>query len=188
MLGDYRGAEDRLQESLAVARDSDYRFAMGLALDGLGQVAFTEGRYVEAQAFFSDSTSLFRDMGGPHRLSRVLDHRGQNSLALGDRSHAHDDFQAALRLAYDGGLLPSVLSALTGLAALEAGQNANQEALERVLYVLRHPASPQETKDRAARLRTKLESGLPQAAVEAAQRRVPSMDLGEVVRQAIANT
>jgi tetratricopeptide (TPR) repeat protein len=188
LLGSYREAETWLRESLELARESDYRFAVGLALDGLGQVAYDEGRYSEAQVFLAESTSLFREMGDPdhHRLSRVLNHHGLNALALGDRAGARDDFRAALRMAYEGGVLPPALSALTGLAALDASQEANAEALALVIFVLQHPASPQETKNRAARLREELESRLPQVAIEAAGQRARSTDLAGLVHRMLA--
>jgi predicted ATPase/DNA-binding XRE family transcriptional regulator len=189
LLRRYREAESALRESLELARESDYRFAVGLALDGLGQVAYDEGRHSEAQVFLAESATIFRDMGDPdhHRLARVLNVHGLNALALGDRAGARHDFLAALKMAYEGGVLPPVLSALTGLAALDMGQDANQDALALVLFVHQHPASPHETKDRAARLRVELESRLPQAAIEAAQQCAPSMKLPEVVRQALAD-
>jgi hypothetical protein len=72
------------------------------------------------------------------------------------------------------------------LAALETGSNADPGALARLVYICQHPASPQETKDRAAQLRAELEARLPPAAVEAAQQRARSMDLAEAVQPVLA--
>lgn len=182
LLGEYREAEKLLQESLQLSRDHGYRFATGLALDGLGHIAYAEGRYEEAQPFFLESASLFREMGDTHRLSRTLNHQGFNSLALNQLVDAQSYFYSALRLAYEGGSLPSTFNALTGLAALETQQKTSQETLEMVLYILQHPASAQETKDLATQLRLELESRLPQDEIEAAQQRVASKNLDEFVR------
>jgi predicted ATPase/transcriptional regulator with XRE-family HTH domain len=185
--GDTREAEKRLRESLELAREIDYRFAMGFALDGLGEVAYAEGRYDEAHAFFAESAGLLREMGDTYSLSRTLNHQGLNALALGDPAGARSHFNAALRLAYAGQFLPSVLAALAGLAALDTGPDAGPSALELVLIVLQHPASSQETKDRAAQLRAELEARLPQAAIKAAQQRARSSELAEVVRSVLAS-
>jgi len=121
-------------------------------------------------------------MGDTHRLSRTLNHQGLNSLALDQLVDAQSYFYSALRLAYEGGSLPSTLTALTGLAALETHQKTSPETLEMVLYILQHPASAQETKDLATQLRLELESRLPQEEIEAAQQRVASKNLDDFVR------
>ncbi len=121
-------------------------------------------------------------MGDTHRLSRTLNHRGLNSLALGDPVGAENDFHAALNLAYEGGFTPATLNALMGLATLEAQQVASEETLELVLYILQHPSSAQETKNLAARLQMELATKLPQSEIESTQQRVTSKNLDEVVR------
>jgi predicted ATPase/transcriptional regulator with XRE-family HTH domain len=182
LLGEYREAKKLLQESLELSRENGYRFATGLALDGLGRVAYAEGRYEEAQPFFSESAHLFQEMGDTHRLSRTLNHQGLNSLALKQAVKAQNDFNSALRLAYEGGSLPSALNALTGLAALEAKEKATQRTLEMILYILQHPASARETKDLATRLQLELESKLPPEQVEAAEQNIGLKSLEEFVQ------
>jgi hypothetical protein len=92
---------------------------------------------------------------------------------------------SALRLAYEGGFTSSALNALTGLAMLEAQQKASQGTLELVLYVLQHPASLQETKDRADHLRAELESQLTRQQVEAAQARAQARTFEAVVDEVL---
>ena len=180
-MGDYHEAEKLFRESLAFARKINYRFAIGLALDGLGKVAYSQGRHEEAQVFFSEGASLFRE-AGDHRLSRVLNHQGLNCLALGDLTGAKNAFNDALRMAHEGGLISIALHALTGLAALEVQREASQETLELIFYVLQHPASAQETKNLATRLRLEMESRLSQEEIYAAQQRMKSKVLDEFVR------
>lgn len=183
ILGEYRQAEKLLRESLELAQEIDYRFTMGLALDGLGQGAYAQERYEDARAFFSESAELYREMGDTHRLSRTLNYQGFNSLALSQKAEAQHAFNAALRMAYEGGFMPSAFNALAGLAALETSQKASQGTLELVLYILQHPASSQDTKNLAVRLQAEIESRLTQEEIEAAQECVGSMGLDELVRQ-----
>ena len=98
-------------------------------------------------------------------------------------AEAQNAFDAALRMAYEGSYIPSAFNALAGLAALETSQKASQGTLELVLYILQQPSNFQETKDLAARLQAELESRLTREEIEAAQERVGSMDLDELVRQ-----
>jgi predicted ATPase len=183
ILGEYGQAEKLLRESLELAQEIDYRWARALALVGLGKVAYAQERYEDARAFFSESAELFRELGDIHRLSRTLNHQGLNSLALSDTADAQNAFQTALRMAYEGGFMPSALNALTGLAALGTRQKPGQGTLELVIYILEHSASTQETQNLAARLRAELESRLTQEEIEVARERAGSMDLDELVRQ-----
>lgn len=185
-LGEYHEAEKLLRESLELARKNNHRFAIGFALDGLGKVAYAQGNYEEGQAHFSESVDLFRELGD-HRLSRALNHKGLNSLALGDLASAQNAFHPALRMAVEGGSIPIALYAMTGLVALEARQKASQGTLERVLHILQHPSCTQETRDLAARLRVELESRLSKEEIEAAQQQVGSKSLDELVHQFLAD-
>ena len=187
ILGEYRQAEKLLRESLELAQEIDYRWARALALDGLGQGAYAQERYEDARAFFSESAELFREVGDIHRLSRTLNHQGLNSLALSDTADAQNAFRTALRMAYEGGFVPSALNALTGLAALGTRQKPSQGTLELVLYILEHLASTQETKNLAARLWVELESRFSQEEIEAARKRAGSVGLDELVRQFLAD-
>ena len=61
------------------------------------------------------------------------------------------------------------LDALAGLARLHAKQRNQEQALELSLIVLNHPASLQETKDRAKDLLVRLESQLTPLQIETFQ-------------------
>jgi len=74
-----------------------------------------------------------------------------------------------LRIAIDTRGTPVALEVLAGFASLQAKQGDREHALELLLIALNHPASIQETKNRAAQLRTKLEAQLTSQQVEAAQ-------------------
>lgn len=187
-LGEYREAGKLLQESMELSRENGYLFATSLALDGLGEIAYAERRYGEAQPFFSESTSLFRELGDTHHLSRTLNHQALNSVALGDASGALHDFQAALSMAREGGWIPTMLYALAGLAALATHQEGDEGTLALVCYILEHPASAQETKDIADRLRVELESRLAQDEIDTAHQSASSRSLDEFVGWALARS
>ena len=102
-------------------------------------------------------------------MARVLSHQGYNSLARGDDIDAQNSFIAVLRLVREGGFMPFALDALAGLASLQAKQGDREHALELLLMVLNHPASLQETKDRASDLRVDLETQLTPTQIEAIQ-------------------
>jgi tetratricopeptide (TPR) repeat protein len=182
LMSEYPEAAKLLRESLELSRENGYRVAMSLALVGLGKIAYVEGRYEEAQPFFSESARLFQEMGDTHRLSRTLYHQGLNSMALGDAVGAQNDFCTALNLAYKGGFTPSTLNALTGLAALASQQKASQETFELALYVVRHPASTQETKNLAEQLQMQIVAKLAPEQIVAAEQNRGMKSLDEFVQ------
>ncbi len=73
------------------------------------------------------------------------------------------------------------LEALVGIATLKAKQGNIEQALELSLIVLNHPASLQETKNRADRLRAELEAQLTPTQSEAIQAHVGDKTLEAVV-------
>jgi DNA-binding SARP family transcriptional activator/predicted ATPase len=187
MLGEYTVAEELLRESLRLAREIGYHSGTGLALDALGQVTHAQGKNEEAHAFYLESVSLFVEIGDAYRLSRVMIHQGLNFLALHLTAEAQNTFRVALRKAQKGGFIPTMLDALTGLAALDTQQKASQETLELVNYILQHQAGTQEAKNLAAQLQAELESKLSLKKIKAAEQHARTRSLDEFVRQALAN-
>jgi predicted ATPase len=167
-LGRITEAEAILRESLALAQEIGYRPGIGHALDGLGRLAQMTSPD-EARTLFAASYGVYKETGDLRNMARVLSHQGYNSLARGDDMNAQNSFIAVLQLVREGGFIPFALDALVGLANLQAKQSDIEHALELLLIVLSHPASGQETKDRADQLRVELEMQLTPAQVEAIQ-------------------
>jgi predicted ATPase len=167
-LGRVTEAETILRESLALAQEIGYSSYLGHALDGLGRLAQMTSPE-EARILFAASYDAYKESGDTRNMARVLSHQGYNSLARGDDIDAQNSFIAVLRLVREGGFIPFALDALAGLASLHAKQDDRQHALELLLIVLNHPASLQETKDRADPLRAELETQLSPARVKAIQ-------------------
>jgi hypothetical protein len=92
-------------------------------------------------------------------------------VALGNEAEAGRVWRESLRIAAETHGIPVALEALAGLASLQAKQGDMEHALELLLIVLDHPAGIQETRDRAAQLRTELEAQLPSQQVKAIQER-----------------
>lgn len=181
ILGNFPEAEKLLGESLSIARELECQFGIGAALDVLGQVANAGACYADAQAFFSESASLFTEIGDTYRLAEVLNHQGLNALSLKDFIEAEKAFRSALKLARDGGLIPSVLNALTGLASIEIDQNPGAGTLELVNAILLHPASTQEAKNLALKLRVELAAKLTPQEITTTLEQAEAKNLTELI-------
>ncbi len=118
-------------------------------------------------------------------MARVLAEMGGSILALGDDTEAVRVWREALRIATEINGIPVALEALAGFASLQAKQGDMEHALELLLIVLNHPASLQETKNRAARLRAELEAQLTSQMVEAAQARAQAKTFEAVVDEVL---
>jgi predicted ATPase/DNA-binding XRE family transcriptional regulator len=183
-LGRVTDAETILRESLALAQEIGYGSGVGHALDGLGRLTQMTSPD-EARILFAASYGAYQESGDTRNMARVLSHQGYNSLALGDDVDAQNSFTAVLRLAREGGFIPFALDALAGLANLQAKQSNMGHALELLLIVLNHPASPQETKDRVSDLRADLEAQLTSQQVEAALARAQAKTFDAVVDEVL---
>jgi hypothetical protein len=134
----------------------------------------TTGNNEEAQQLLQESLELLRDVGDRWSLSWVLNAMSQLALANHEDVKAEQYATEAIKVATEAGNHPSVLNVLVTLSAIRAQQKLNVSALEMALYVLQHPSSTQDAKDRAARLRLDLESKLTPHDVEITQARIQS--------------
>ncbi|MGE5225166.1 MAG: hypothetical protein ACM3PY_22235, partial [Omnitrophica WOR_2 bacterium] len=78
-----------------------------------------------------------------------------------------------------------VLEALAGLASLQPKRGDMTLALELLLVVLNHPASLQDTRNRANHLRAELEAQLTRQQVEAVRERVRVNTFEAVVEEVL---
>jgi DNA-binding SARP family transcriptional activator/predicted ATPase len=187
VLGEYREAEKLLREGLDLTRAMDYRFGAGLTLDALGQIASMQEHLEEAAGFFSESARLFRDMGDSHRLSRTLNHLGMTLLSLGQVTEARNTLMTGLRLAHEGGLTPSAINALTGLAAIDASREPDRDTLKLVTFILQQTSSNSEAQVLASQLLTELGSKFTPEEIKAADAKARTEKLGDIVLRMLAN-
>ena len=80
------------------------------------------------------------------------------------------------------------LESLVGLASLQAKRGDTEQALELLLIVLNHPASVQDTRDRASRFQRELEAQLTRQQIEAVQTRVRARTFEFVVDEILNQT
>ena len=90
------------------------------------------------------------------------------------------------------GSLWIAMDSLVGLARLltasDPGEAAAEQAVELLAFVLQHPSSTQEAKDRATALLAELEGRLSPAAVAAAKEHGQTRDLQAIVEEIMAQS
>ncbi|MFL5806666.1 MAG: tetratricopeptide repeat protein [Roseiflexaceae bacterium] len=155
--GRHAEAQELLRESLELSSAAGDYWGIGSAFNQIGMAAKAQGAYATAQYCFRESVAMFREIGDHWNVARTLISLGEASLAKGDRAEARRAFGDAWRMANDTQTAPAVLEALLGLADLAAHEGAAGVALELCAYVLVHPLSTYDARERAGRLRAALE-------------------------------
>jgi tetratricopeptide (TPR) repeat protein len=180
-LGRYDEAHVALEESAALNSSVGDRWGVGAAYRGLGVINQAHGEHQQAMVMFRKGLDTFTELGGSWWVARILAEMGRSMLALGNEAEAERLWREALRIATETSGIPVALDVLAGLANLQAKRGKKEYALELLVMVLNHPASFQETKNRAAQLRAELEAQLTSQQVEATQVQAQAKTLEAVV-------
>ncbi|HEU5103702.1 MAG TPA: tetratricopeptide repeat protein, partial [Roseiflexaceae bacterium] len=170
-LGRYDEAREALEESVVLNTSIGDRWGLGFAYRGLGLIAQAQGEHLQALDMFRKSLDTLTELGARQDEARVLVEMSRSLFAQGNDADAERGWCEALIVTMETQGTFVALDALVGIATLKAKQGNIERALELLLVVLNHPASLQETKNRAAQLRGQLEAQLTSQQVAAAQTR-----------------
>ena len=180
-LGRYDEAHAALEESTALNSSLGDRWGLGAAYRGLGLVAQAQGKHQQALVMFRKGLDTFTELGGSWWVARVLAEMGESILALEDEAESGRVWRESLRIATDIHGTPVALEALAGLASLQMKRGELEHALELLWVVLNHPASFQDTKNRASQLRAQVEVQLTRQELEPVQQRVEDATFASIV-------
>jgi predicted ATPase/DNA-binding XRE family transcriptional regulator len=168
-LGRYDEARAALEESVALIISIGDRWGLGSAYRGLGLVAQAQGEHLQAVDMFRKSLDTLTELGARQDVALGLAEMGRSIFVLGDDTQAGRLWRESLRIATETRGTHVALEALVGLANLQAKRGERGYALQLLLIVLDHPASIQDTRNRAGQLKRELEAQLTSQQVEAAQ-------------------
>jgi predicted ATPase/tRNA A-37 threonylcarbamoyl transferase component Bud32 len=115
---EYALAQIQLQDSLALARTSDFRDGVMEALNDLGVMALDQGDYPAARRLFEESLELNRELGNKPVIALILGNLGAAACNLGDPVAAQSFFEQSLALRRELGQKEGVASSLNNLGVL----------------------------------------------------------------------
>lgn len=182
-LGRVTEAQDLLRENLHIARESGNRWGIGLGLEQFAANAQAQGDSAEARHLLGESAAVYREIGDPWSLSRVLNALSQLALAQSDLVEAELSAINAFKTAKEWEYNLNALGALAVLAEIYVRLGRRLAAFELALFVLQHPASAQEAKDRAEQLRAAAEAQLTAEEIALAHVRAQSNTLASLARE-----
>ena len=190
LQAEYEQAEQLHQECLTILSQIGQRSYRFDCLIRLGRVAFDQGQYEQAKQLYEEGLVGAKQLAFRQNMATTLSYLGQISCFL-DR-FAYDDirpyFHEALQIGADIHATPVTLEILVGLAVFLRTHKPTDKAraLEILTLAQGHPASSQDTKDRAARLLAKLEAELSPVVATAAKRRGQTCNLQATVETFLA--
>lgn len=179
-------AMDYFEKSLSLCRDIGHRHQTASRLWYLAQIANEQQDYARAQNYAREGLTIAREVGSPVFAT-------YNLCALGEAACGREELQTcrqylleALKIAWQVGQLPTLTIALYHFAALlikesEAGESKKTRALELLTFIVRHPATWQPFKERAAGLLARLEATLSPVQMAVSRARVQNRSLDELV-------
>ena len=153
----YDEARAVLEESVQLNQSVGDGWGLASAYRGLGIAAQALDQQDQAVGMFSKSLDTFTELGASWWVARVLADLGRSFSALENEAEARRVARESLRIAAGIRATPVILDALVSFAMLPSAAGDVQQALELVHIVLEHPASLQESRNRAKRLRSELE-------------------------------
>jgi len=156
--GAFTEAEKLLREGLVLSKQVGDRFTTAYALNGLGLVKQSLGDYTEARHLLEDSISIWQEIGDLASMAQSLNNVGNVFLEMNEPLEAQKCFREALSIAKNAGLVPVMLDALLGNAALQASEGLYETAVKTLAHIKDHPASTQSMKSRAEKLHAELGS------------------------------
>ncbi len=165
-LGEYAEAQRLYRECLAICQEIGYQPGMAASLTNLGYVAWKLGECAEAKRLHQESLAIKRELGDRRSIALSLINIGEVTCTRGEFQASRAYLAEALKLAAELQLVPVILEALMGMAALLAKTGQEGQALELCAFISSHPSTRKEVHDRATTL---LASHLPAQVVAAAQ-------------------
>jgi tetratricopeptide (TPR) repeat protein len=197
-LGEPLKAKQLLRKSLAISREVESRWSVAVCLNQLGMATYlsdSEAK-LEAKQLHQESLAISKELGDSWSTSLSLNYLGYVTCALEEYQEAKQHFLAALQLAVEIQLIFVALDALVGLATLLVRQpeggikpalsGSKEQAVELLAFVLGHPATIQDTKDKAQHLLAEMEAELPPSVIAAAQKRGQVRELEEMAAEILA--
>jgi tetratricopeptide (TPR) repeat protein len=166
---EYEEARQALEESIAINREVGDRWGLGIAYRGLGLVDQAQRNYEQALVSFHRSLDVFNELGSHWDAARVLSEMGQSTFALGNDSDAEHLWRESLCLSVETNGILTIMEALVGFAGLMIKRGQYKDALRLLLICISHPATIQETKDRAINAVAELEEKLSREEVDSAK-------------------
>jgi tetratricopeptide (TPR) repeat protein/transcriptional regulator with XRE-family HTH domain len=159
-LARFHEARHFLRESITLVSAAEDPWTIGTAYGNLGIVELALENWEEAKNLLQKSIPLFNNLGLLGDVAFYMTYLGDAALTMGNKEETENNWLDALRVARDIRALPVVLATMVRLAELHAEGGEIANSYKWATQVATHPASWQDTKNRAEKLVSELEPEL----------------------------
>lgn len=184
-LGRFEEAKSYMQESITLCEGSKNRWGMGTAYRFLGLACIAGGEFTQAKSHLLKSLEIFGEFAVGWDIARSLTYLGDAALISGEFTEARKFYLDALPLSIEAEAIPIALDALWGLAKLQAQTGEVEHALELSFYILDHPSSEDETRNRAGQLWEALQPTLNPAQIKKAHTNAQEKTFDSIVNEVL---
>jgi tetratricopeptide (TPR) repeat protein len=188
LLGRYEDGRRHIEQGLALAREIDSRWGIGINLFFLGLLALGEERCVEAQQHLEECATVFRAYGDRSVTGFPLGPLGVTASKLGQLAEARDHLCGALRISAEIRDSLTIRTALPSAALLLADLGKVERAVEIYALASRFPnvANSRLWEDIAGKHIAAAAAALPPEVAAAAEERGRARDLWATVEELLA--
>ena len=151
----------------------------------MGIVELAQGNLPEALSALQKCIGLFSDLGMQGDVAFYLTYLGEAEAGLGRAEKSEEHWLAAIRLAREAQALPALLAASTRFAGLLAERGELSRAYKLAALAAKHPASWEDTKNRAEKLCAELGPSLPEGEAAAIQPGAAEDSLDLLIQQVL---
>lgn len=185
-LKDYVHARELYTDALNIFEELGHRYGMASCLNNQGNVSVALTEYSQAQSYFEKALVIREELGDQRGRASVLNNLGSVSMETGNLVEAEEYFIRAINIGWGNNALPVVLDCLFGLSKLKIAEGATESAQNWLIAIANHPASNQETIEKATRVMADLDVG--DVGDDAVQIKGEGIPLDEIVREILGDT
>ncbi len=179
--GQYSAARTYMEQSLAMRRTiKDYQ-GIALSLNFLGSILATQLQYAQASQLHRESFELFELLGDQWGAALSLTKLGDAAFEQGSYNEAQSYFVQALKINYNLGVLPKILSQLLRIATVYLSCQMARPALGIFAFLASQPFLESEDKIQLNQVEIDLKAQLPQTEIEAVTKYRHSSELKEII-------
>ncbi|VAW42942.1 hypothetical protein MNBD_CHLOROFLEXI01-4058, partial [hydrothermal vent metagenome] len=146
---DYQAARRYYEESQLIFKEINHQPGQAATLGNAGVIAMGLGDLAEARRLHEESLILKQALGNRRSISISLINLAEVMCLLRELNASRRTFHEALRLTMAIQAQPLALDALVGLAGLLMEEDQPEQAIRLLQLARRHPASSQETQEKA---------------------------------------
>ncbi|MBN2003709.1 MAG: tetratricopeptide repeat protein [Anaerolineae bacterium] len=186
MRGQYGDAMQHYEASRRMYEEIGDRWGVGTGYINLGEASRRQGHFTEAAHYYEQSLPFFRTIGNRFGIAIALLNLGHVYSGMDAIDTAWTYFCDSLEVSRVLGSLAIVLECLIAMAWVRAKRGQPREAAEWLGLVQAHPEYNAEIAQFATPILDLLHSTLSPAELDAALARGATLDLDEIVREALA--